>query len=119
MHILLIEDNPNTAKLMELELLDAGYQVTVAYDGLVGLAVAQTLGPDLVLLDWQLPSLTGPEICQSLRQAGYQEPVIFVTARSDSEDLAIGRQVGANDYIVKPFGSEVLLSCIEQQRCAA
>ncbi len=115
MHILLIEDNPNTAKLMELELLDEGYQVTVAYDGLMGLKAAQSMQPNLVLLDWKLPTLSGPEICQALRQSGYQEPIIFVTALSEVEYQAVAQQVGANDYIVKPFNLEVLLGRVQQQ----
>ncbi|NJL85015.1 MAG: response regulator [Leptolyngbyaceae cyanobacterium SM1_1_3] len=119
MHILLIEDSLNTAKLMELELLDQGHQVTVARDGLAGLHTAQSILPDLVLLDWKLPTLSGPEICQRLRQSGYCRPIIFVTAMSDAEHQATGQRVGGSDYLVKPFNSEVLFERIQQQNCCA
>ena len=111
-HILLVEDEIKLAKLLELDLCDHGYDVNVVHDGLSGWQQAQDGSPDLIVLDWQLPLLTGPEICARLRAAGRTMPIIFTTALDDPEHRATALQAGANEYLVKPFGIDVLLQKI-------
>lgn len=113
-HVLLIEDEAKTARLLELDLDDAGYQVTVASDGMTGYRLAQQQPPDVIILDWQLPQLTGREVCQRLRDGGQMMPIIVATALSDRRATAL--QAGATDYLTKPFSTETLLRLIEQHR---
>ena len=110
--ILLVEDETRLAKLMALELSEAGYDVTIASDGLRGLEQAKTLAPDVLLLDWSLPKLTGLDICAKLRTAGDAVPIIFVTSRAEDEYKAIALEAGANDYLMKPFNINALLDKI-------
>ncbi|MEO0534419.1 MAG: response regulator [Cyanobacteria bacterium P01_A01_bin.123] len=111
-HILLIEDNTRTAQLLKMDLADEGYQVSMAHDGLSGLALANRICPDLVLLDWRLPYLSGLEICDKLRRLGHTFPIMFLTAMTDNEHRASGLAVGANDYVIKPFDPDALLAKI-------
>lgn len=111
-HVLVIEDEVRMARLLELELHDAGYQVSVALDGLLGWQQATTLAPDVIVLDWLLPQLTGLEICTRLRQGGSRTPIIFTTALSDRTHQEQAEQAGATAYIVKPFTFEHLLQAI-------
>ena len=110
--ILLVEDEVRLGRLMALELSEAGYQVTLAQDGLAGLEQAQALAPDLLLLDWSLPKLTGLEVCKRLHQAGWSIPTIFVTSRAEEEYKAIALAAGADDYLMKPFNISALLDKI-------
>lgn len=110
--ILLVEDESCLAQLMALELSEAGYEVTIARDGLIGLEQATTTQPDLLLLDWSLPRLTGLDVCAKLRQAGQAVPIIFVTSRAEEEFKAIALEAGANDYLMKPFNINALLDKI-------
>ncbi|MEO0374778.1 MAG: response regulator [Cyanobacteria bacterium P01_A01_bin.17] len=115
-HVLLIEDEANIARLLELDLSDVGYRVTVAHDGLTGLHLAQTQAPDIIVLDWQLPQLTGLEICQRLRDAGKMMPIIFATALGDDLPRKAALRAGGTDYLVKPFSTESLLRVIDEQQ---
>ncbi len=118
-HVLLIEDEVNIARLVEMDLHDAGYQVTLAHDGIKGLHLAQTQAPDVVVLDWQLPHLTGVEICQKLRDAGKMMPIIFATALGDIEHRTAALQAGGTHYLIKPFRTEGLLQLIEAHQESA
>ncbi|NJM96323.1 MAG: response regulator transcription factor [Phormidesmis sp. RL_2_1] len=109
-HILVIEDEEKLAKFVQLELGYEGYQVTVANDGLSGLMAARDSEPDLVLLDWMMPGLTGVEVCRRLRATGAMMPVILLTAKDGIEDRVAGLDAGADDYVVKPFSIEELLA---------
>ncbi|MBF2008778.1 response regulator transcription factor [Chlorogloeopsis fritschii PCC 9212] len=109
-HILLVEDEVKLARFVELELSYEGYQVTVAHDGLSGLTTARETHPDLVILDWMLPGLSGVEICRRLRSTGDQVPVILLTAKDEVSDRVAGLDAGADDYVVKPFSVEELLA---------
>ena len=111
-HILLVEDEVKLARFVELELNSEGYRVSVAYDGMAGLAIARESEPDLVLLDWMLPGLTGVELCRRLRATGSKVPVILLTARDEVGDRVAGLDAGADDYVVKPFSIEELLARI-------
>ncbi|MCY7322168.1 MAG: response regulator transcription factor [Phormidesmis sp. CAN_BIN36] len=111
-HILLVEDEVKLARFVELELNSEGYRVSVAHDGMAGLAIARESEPDLVLLDWMLPGLTGVELCRRLRATGSKVPVILLTARDEVGDRVTGLDAGADDYVVKPFSIEELLARI-------
>lgn len=108
--VLLVEDEEKLAKFIEMELGYEGYEVTVANDGLSGLMAARDTEPDLVLLDWMMPGLSGVEVCRRLRSTGFKEPVILLTAKDDVSDRVAGLDAGADDYIVKPFSIEELLA---------
>ncbi len=110
--ILLIEDETRFAKIMALELQEAGYEVTVASDGPTGLQQAKETSPDLLLLDWSLPGLTGLDLCKQLRKADQATPVIFVTSHAEDEGKRVAIEAGANDYLMKPFAINALLDKI-------
>lgn len=109
-HILLVEDEVKLARLIELELGYEGYQVSVAHDGLAGLTTARDAHPDLIILDWMLPGLSGLEVCRRLRSTKDQVPVILLTAKDEVSDRVAGLDAGADDYVVKPFSIEELLA---------
>lgn len=111
-NILLVEDEIKLARFVELELSSEGYNVNVASDGIVGLTLARELSPDLVILDWMLPGLSGLEICRRLRATGISIPVILLTAKDEVNDRVAGLDAGADDYVVKPFSIEELLARI-------
>jgi DNA-binding response OmpR family regulator len=110
--ILLVEDEVKLARFIELELSSEGYEISVAHDGISGLALARESPPDLAILDWMLPGLSGLEICRRLRATGSAIPVIFVTAKDEIGDRVAGLDAGADDYVVKPFSIEELLARI-------
>ncbi len=112
-HILLVEDQQKLAQIVEMELTDRGYRVSLSYDGRNGLLAAQTSAPDLIILDWCLPGLSGLEICQRLRKLGSRIPIIFVTAMDSEGDRQAGLNAGANDYIVKPFDLDQLIAKVD------
>ena len=109
--ILIVEDEEKMARMIELELIHEGYQVTKAFDGLAGLEQAKSGGFDLVLLDIMLPGLNGMEVLRRLRRTS-NIPVILLTARDDVTDKVSGLDTGADDYITKPFAIEELLARI-------
>ncbi|MBP0013453.1 MAG: response regulator transcription factor [Roseofilum sp. SID3] len=114
-HILVIEDEEKLARFVELELQYEGYQVSVAGDGLTGLTRIRELKPDLVILDWMLPGLSGIDLCRRLRQTGENVPVILLTAKDEVGDRVAGLDAGADDYLVKPFNIEELLARVRVQ----
>ena len=109
--ILLVEDEEKMARMVELELIHEGYEVTKAYDGVAGLAHAESGGFDLILLDIMLPGLNGMEVLRRLRRIT-DVPVILLTARDATVDKVSGLDTGADDYITKPFVIEELLARI-------
>ncbi|KAM3093314.1 response regulator transcription factor [Phormidesmis sp. 146-35] len=111
-HILVVEDEVKLARFVELELTSEGYRVSVAHDGMSGLTIARESSPDLAILDWMLPGLTGVELCRRLRATGSKVPVILLTARDEVGDRVTGLDAGADDYVVKPFSIEELLARI-------
>ena len=102
--ILLIEDEEKIARFVELELRHEGYEVDKAADGRIGLDMAQSAEYDLVLLDIMLPGINGMEVLRRLRKTS-QTPVIMLTARDGVTDKVTGLDMGADDYITKPFPS--------------
>lgn len=109
-HILIIEDEDNIARILQLELEHEGYVVGRAADGRTGLENAQSGEWDLILLDVMLPELNGIEVLRRLRQGDSAIPVILLTARDTVPDKVSGFEHGANDYITKPFAMEELLA---------
>ncbi len=108
--ILVVEDEQKLAKFLELELQYEGYDVVVAFDGMTGLTNAREANPDIILLDWMLPQISGLEVCRRLRTSGSKVPIILLTAKDDISDRVAGLDAGADDYIVKPFSIEELLA---------
>lgn len=108
--ILVVEDEKDIAELMALHLKREGYQVTVVEDGEAGLKALDQNEYQLLVLDWMLPHLSGVELCKKLRQNGNQIPVLMVTARAHTSDIVLGLEMGADDYLTKPFDLPVLLA---------
>ncbi|MFS8810137.1 response regulator transcription factor [Synechococcus sp. R65.1] len=111
-HILVIEDEAKLARFLETGLTYEGYRVSVVGDGTAGLAAARTQNPDLVLLDWMLPEISGLEVCRQLRLTGNRVPVVLMTASDEVAARAAGLEAGADDYVVKPFSLQELLARI-------
>jgi DNA-binding response OmpR family regulator len=101
--VLLIEDDPSIVAGLQLNLALEGYEVITAADGESGLQLALDRQPDLVLLDVMLPGMNGLEVLRRLRQVDAEVPVIVLTARGEDTDKVLGLQLGADDYIAKPF----------------
>ncbi len=112
-NILVVEDEVKLAQFIELELKYEGYQPIMVRDGIAGLKAIQESSPDLVLLDGMLPGLSGLEVCRRLRISGNMVPVIVLTARDEVSDRAAGLDAGADDYLVKPFSPEDLISRVK------
>ena len=110
MKILIVEDEPKTGEYLRQGLAEAGFVVDLAQNGTDGLHLALHGDYDLAVLDVMLPGLNGWQVLQSLRQQGLQMPVLFLTARDQVEDRVKGLEVGADDYLVKPFSFAELLA---------
>ncbi len=107
--VLVVEDDRTVSDVVDAYLLRAGLVTRVAGDGLTGLEVWQTWGPDLVVLDLMLPTLGGLEVLRRARADGLRTPVVVLSARGDAEDRVVGLEVGADDYLSKPFSPRELL----------
>lgn len=108
--ILVVEDESKIARFIELELKYEGYEVIIASDGRTGLEQYQALKPDLIVLDLMLPRMSGIEVCRRIRQTDENTPVIMLTAKDDVTDKVMGLDMGADDYMTKPFEIEELLA---------
>jgi DNA-binding response OmpR family regulator len=108
--VLVIEDEAAIADLVRLYLAREGFGVHVERDGSAGLAAARTLRPVAVVLDVGLPGMDGTEVCRQLRADGDWTPVLFVTARDDEVDRILGLELGADDYVTKPFSPRELVA---------
>ncbi|MBC7959765.1 MAG: response regulator transcription factor [Vallitaleaceae bacterium] len=108
--ILVVEDEVKIARFLELELKYEGYGVEVAVDGRAGLEKIQENEYDLILLDLMLPRMSGIEVCRRVRQSGKATPIIMLTAKDDVSDKVMGLDMGADDYLTKPFAIEELLA---------
>lgn len=112
--ILVVEDEESIRTLITLNLQAAGYMVEEAKDGTQALEKVKAVKPDLVLLDWMLPGLDGLDVLRSLKAdpAFATLPVIMLTAKSEEHDIVLGLEMGATDYITKPFSNKVLIARI-------
>ncbi|HOX83526.1 MAG TPA: response regulator transcription factor [Chryseolinea sp.] len=103
MKILIVEDELNVAEVLRRGMIEEGYEAEVAYDGQIGLQLAQNGQYDLIILDVNLPLLNGLELCKQLREKDDQTPVLMLTALGMSDDIVLGLESGADDYVAKPF----------------
>jgi two-component system copper resistance phosphate regulon response regulator CusR len=110
MKILIVEDEPKTSEYLRQGLTEAGFIVDLARNGLDGHHLANTEAYDLIILDVMLPDIDGWRILESLRESGKQTPVLFLTARGSVDDRVRGLDLGADDYLVKPFAFAELLA---------
>ena len=108
--ILIVEDEFAVARGIEYALQQEGYEVAVASSGEEGLEFATTQAPDLIVLDVRLPGIDGFEVLRRLRAVGSKAPVLFLTARGDEFDKVVGLELGADDYVTKPFSIRELLA---------
>jgi len=108
--VLLADDDPRLRQFLELELQEEGYAVRSCSDGIGALTDIRQQPPDLVILDWMLPDLSGVEVCQRLRSTGLHLPVLMLTGRDAVADRVQALDAGADDYLVKPFSIEELLA---------
>lgn len=111
--ILLIEDDKDISRLVELHLQDLGYTVEVAHDGREGLSFALSKSYALIILDLMLPGLDGLEVCRRLRAKPTYTPILVLTAKSSEFDRVLGLEVGADDYLTKPFSVRELLARVK------
>lgn len=100
--ILVVDDEKNIVQLSRLYLRNEGYRVEEAYDGKQALEKARAVNPDLIILDLMMPEMDGLSVCRELRKTS-NVPIIFLTARDDDVDKIVGLEVGADDYVTKPF----------------
>lgn len=110
--VLVVEDEPSLVETLEYNLTRQGYSVTTATDGREGLAIAREIQPDLIILDLMLPGMDGFEVCRVLRQE-MNPTILMLTARTEEIDKIVGLEVGADDYITKPFSMRELLARVK------
>lgn len=113
MKILIVEDEKGISDFLQQGLEEEGYEITVASDGQLGLDLALSNKPDLILLDWMLPKMPGIEVCKEFRKTDAKTPILFLTAKDTIQETIEGLKSGANDYIKKPFSFEELLERIK------
>ena len=111
--VLIVEDEKNIVDILRFNLQREGYDTLEAYDGATGLELALQENPDLVLLDVMLPKMIGFDVCQELRAKGSSVPVIILTAREEEADKVLGLEIGADDYITKPFSMRELMARVK------
>jgi two-component system phosphate regulon response regulator PhoB len=113
--ILVIDDEPELVKLLDYNLSKAGYLVISAKDGESGLAAARKHAPDAIILDVMMPGLDGWEVCKRLRQDASTSamPVLMLTAKGEEGDRVLGLELGADDYLTKPFGVRELIARVK------
>ena len=110
MQILVVEDEPRMAKLLERGLTEEGHSVVVAHDGAAGFEIARAAAFDVIVLDRMLPRMDGLTVARRLRECRNQTPVLMLTARDAAADVIQGLDAGADDYLTKPFAFDVLLA---------
>ncbi|MCK4645020.1 MAG: response regulator transcription factor [Candidatus Aminicenantes bacterium] len=111
--ILIIEDEESILLALEDNLALEGYEVSSATDGEQGFSMAKEHGYDLIILDIMLPKMSGFDICRELRQAGMTTPILMLTAKSQEVDKVLGLELGADDYVTKPFSPRELLARVK------
>jgi two-component system phosphate regulon response regulator PhoB len=113
--ILIIEDERPLTDVLSYKLEREGYETSVAHDGQVGLRKAQTMPPDIIILDLMLPVVDGLEVCRQLRadERTRSVPILMLTAKAEETDQVVGFSLGADDYVTKPFSVKVLIQRIK------
>ena len=110
--VLVIEDEEGIGSALEYQLAREGYDVTWVQDGARGLETFETAGADLIVLDLMLPSMSGEDVCRSIRKIS-GVPVIMLTAKGDEVDRVVGLELGADDYVTKPFSTRELMARVK------
>ncbi len=113
MKILIVEDEQNIVDILSFNLSREGYDTLEAYDGPTGLQLALENDLDLILLDLMLPGMDGFDVCRKIRESGSSVPIIMLTAREEEADKVLGLELGADDYITKPFSMRELLARVK------
>ena len=111
--VLIVEDEKNIVDILRFNLQREGYRTVEAYDGADGLDKARKENPDIILLDVMLPKMIGFDVCRTLREEGNNVPVIILTAREEEADKVLGLEIGADDYITKPFSMRELIARVK------
>ena len=111
--ILVVEDEPDMVLGLKDNFEFEGYEVLTASDGITGLERARAAKPDLVILDIMLPKLSGLEVCKTLRGEGFDKPIVMLTARGQEIDKVVGLELGADDYVTKPFSIRELMARVK------
>ena len=114
-NVLIVDDEPNQLELLCYNLKQANFNVTSADNGEKAVEIAEDILPDIIILDWMMPFLSGVEVCRKLRsQASTRQiPIIMLSARGEEGDRTLGLDIGADDYITKPFSPKELISRIK------
>jgi len=107
---MLVDDEPHVLEVLRVTLEDLGFKLLEAQDGPGAIALVEKEKPDLVVLDVMLPSMSGLEVCRTIKQAGENTPVILLTARSGEDDAKAGMEAGADRYLTKPFSPLTLMT---------
>jgi len=111
--ILIVDDEKSIVDIISYNLKKEGYEALAAYDGQQGLKLSLTESPDLILLDIMMPKLDGFEVCRRIREKKLQTPIIMLTARAEEVDKVLGFELGADDYVTKPFGVRELMARVK------
>lgn len=111
--VLIVDDEKNIVDILRFNLTKEGYETVTAYDGEKALELAESLNPDLILLDVMLPKMDGFEVCRRIRSTNYTTPIIMLTAREEETDKVLGLELGADDYITKPFSIREVLARVK------
>ena len=111
--LLIIEDEPTMLRVLQDDFEFSGYQVSTATDGEQGLERALNIRPDLIVLDIMLPKINGYELCRLIRKKGLDVPIIMLTAKGEESDIVLGLDLGADDYVTKPFNIRELRARVE------
>ena len=114
-NILIADDEPNQLELMSFNLSNAGYSIIKATNGKEAIELIENHSPDLIILDWMMPKMSGIDVCRTLRSRSEtkQIPIIILSARSEDSDKSLGLDTGADDYISKPFSPKELISRVK------
>mgnify|MGYP001050841533 CR=1 FL=1 len=111
--VLVVDDEQSIVTLLQYNLEQAGFEVVTAMDGAEGKRLAETESPDMIVLDLMLPKLDGMDVCKKLRQQNIMTPILMLTAKDDELDKILGLELGADDYMVKPFSPREVIARVK------
>ncbi|MBX9689952.1 MAG: response regulator transcription factor [Candidatus Obscuribacterales bacterium] len=111
--IMLVDDDETIVETLDFNLSRQGFAITIFRSGHQALSSVDSVGPDLIILDWMLPDMVGPEICKVLRSRALEVPILMLTGRATPNDVAEGLTAGADDYLAKPFSTVELLARVQ------
>jgi two-component system, OmpR family, alkaline phosphatase synthesis response regulator PhoP len=111
--VLVVDDEQSILTLLKYNLEQAGFEVLTAMDGIEGKQLAETMQPDIMILDLMLPKMDGMEVCKQLRQQKIMTPILMLTAKDDEFDKILGLELGADDYMIKPFSPREVIARVK------